>query len=296
MNNQYNKSSDIIVVDDDPLACYNMKRLFGKHNLSAVFLDNIVDMIIEVHDRSLDPEPFVLICDIRLPISEMDRGEEGYRATAALRWEQEHMDLRPFHMVLLSGYLTAQIEDIAKLQGIRYIWQKPFSESYISLIKDLLNEIPTIHNPTEENKEISSTVLTQINTLRDHFLYASWSSVDRLYKQQLQIRAKDIHFTKENLMAILTVISDRPVFHVGDSNKDRAKEIIRQFGGIYHMRTLFKSASTNLNPFQRKILYMVLVERLPKVTIQEELNLSRRGIDDAFTELIQQLVDIFNTI
>ena len=117
----------ILVVDDEELICWSLKRAFEKHaghSVCCVYTGN--DGLQEIMENQYD----VIITDLKLPdIS----GAELVRKIKELGIDTP--------VIVISSYLSENILNDMLKQGVARCINKPFQ------IEDILNSVEHIHSP-----------------------------------------------------------------------------------------------------------------------------------------------------
>jgi len=104
----------VVVVDDDPAQLRGMGRAFRRwaDKLEVTFVDNGVDALVEVGAV----RPHALVIDVYMP------GLDGIEVCRRLRANPATRDLI---LIVTSGRMTAELEQVARATGARRVLRKP---------------------------------------------------------------------------------------------------------------------------------------------------------------------------
>jgi excisionase family DNA binding protein len=104
----------IVVADDDPAQLRGMGRAFRRwaDKLEVTFVDNGVDALVEVGAV----RPHALVIDVYMP------GLDGIEVCRRLRANPTTRDLL---LIVTSGRMTAELEQVARQTGARRVLRKP---------------------------------------------------------------------------------------------------------------------------------------------------------------------------
>jgi excisionase family DNA binding protein len=104
----------VVVVDDDPAQLRGMGRAFRRwaDKIEVTFVDNGVDALVEVGAV----RPHALVIDVYMP------GLDGIEVCRRLRANPTTRDLV---LIVTSGRMTAELEQVARSTGARRVLRKP---------------------------------------------------------------------------------------------------------------------------------------------------------------------------
>lgn len=104
----------VVVVDDDPAQLRGMGRAFRRwaDKLEVTYVDNGVDALVEVGAV----RPHALVIDVYMP------GLDGIEVCRRLRANPATRDLV---IIVTSGRMTAELEQVARATGARRVLRKP---------------------------------------------------------------------------------------------------------------------------------------------------------------------------
>lgn len=104
----------VVVVDDDPAQLRGMGRAFRRwaDKLDVTYVDNGVDALVEVGAV----RPHALVIDVYMP------GLDGIEVCRRLRANPTTRDLV---LIVTSGRMTAELEQVARATGARRVLRKP---------------------------------------------------------------------------------------------------------------------------------------------------------------------------
>ena len=126
----------MIVVDDDPAQLRGMGRAFRRwaDKIDVTYVDNGVDALVEVGAV----RPHALVIDVYMP------GLDGIEVCRRLRANPTTRDLI---LIVTSGRMTAELEQVARSTGARRVLRKPVDVT--AIVEELgLALTPLVAAPT----------------------------------------------------------------------------------------------------------------------------------------------------
>lgn len=122
----------VVVVDDDPAQLRGMGRAFRRwaDKIEVTYVDNGVDALVEVGAV----RPHALVIDVYMP------GLDGIEVCRRLRANPATRDLV---LIVTSGRMTAELEQVARATGARRVLRKPVDVTAIIEELGLATSPPT---------------------------------------------------------------------------------------------------------------------------------------------------------
>ena len=121
----------VVVVDDDPAQLRGMGRAFRRwaDKLEVTYVDNGVDALVAVGAV----RPHALVIDVYMP------GLDGIEVCRRLRANPATRDLV---LIVTSGRMTAELEQVARATGVRRVLRKPVDVTAIVEELGLATSLP----------------------------------------------------------------------------------------------------------------------------------------------------------